>query len=1028
MNFRIGSMWRKWDLHVHTPSSILNNQFGDNWDNYIYNLFKKAIDEEIFVIGITDYFSIDGYKKVLSYLNNDSKLNELFKSEIAVNSKYIELIKNILIVPNIELRIDKTVEVYPERRNSKIQLHVIFSNNVLPIEIEEDFLHQIKFFDGSSEKSLTERNIEQYGEQLKTKNGIGGDDSSKKIGYNNISVDEQQVYELVHDVFKDKALIIGVEEDVTKINWEDQCGGIRRTIYKLCDAFFTSNSKSIKWFSSKAAIETIDGMKACLWGSDAHEIEKLFKPDKDRYCWLKCDTTFEGLKEAICTINERVYIGVIPDELKEANKRVNYSLKSVNIVKKEESTSSKTWFNFEKPLYLNPFMISIIGNKGSGKSALADIIAYLSNSHKIGHASFLNKNRFLSINTKYGNDYAAKISFFGNSPDVAKISLDNTCNEEEFEKVQFLPQSYIEDVCNDLGEKFQEEINDVIFSYIPTENKLDCNNLNELIYKKSNIIELKRQEYKNEIENLNQAIIILEEKMSVSYKNKINNALQVQRERLLNHENNKPTEVAKPNDLEQDEYSKIDLELSQKITNLEIEIDSNKEKLKEINELIYKIIQVDREKDIFLNDCDNLNDSYDSLLKDLNIENTGKIIEIKINDLIINNKLEDLNKQSKEIAELISDNVLVDLTNILDENETNIDAIMELVNKEKSLVTKVIMLKEYKNIISEKADDKLKKYLTYQKEIRDWEYEKAIILGEKQEQGKSESIKKYEDELKYIENTLPNELAEKVKLRANIMISIYEQYLEELKVLEGIYSPIQEKIDAIMNMDDDKINFSTNISYSKNIVRKLIDNIDQRIKSKLSASNNGIGKLNELFEEVDFNDSESVKLFEKNFYNLIKDYNSNFIKNKKEFYDNFYQLEYLSTNFQLSLGDRKLKELSPGERGIVLLIFYLTLDKSNYPLIIDQPEDNLDNQSVFVKLVPCIKRAKKNRQIIVVTHNPNIAVACDSEQIIYSEMDKNTFEIKYISGSIENPIIKGKIVDILEGTKPAFDLRKSKYN
>ena len=136
----------------------------------------------------------------------------------------------------------------------------------------------------------------------------------------------------------------------------------------------------------------------------------------------------------------------------------------------------------------------------------------------------------------------------------------------------------------------------------------------------------------------------------------------------------------------------------------------------------------------------------------------------------------------------------------------------------------------------------------------------------------------------------------------------------------------------------------------------------------------------------------------------------------------------MNTNYQLSLGDRKLKELSPGERGIVLLIFYLTLDKSNYPLIIDQPEDNLDNQSVFVKLVPCIKQAKKNRQIIVVTHNPNIAVACDSEQVIYSEMDKNTYEIKYISGSIENPIIKGRIVDILEGTKPAFDLRKSKYN
>lgn len=1028
MNFITGSMWRKWDLHIHTPESKLNNQFGNDWDKYIYNLFTKAINEKIHVIGMTDYYSIDGYKKVLKYLNDDEKLKDIFKLEIEQDFNYIDRIKRILIIPNVELRIDKTVKVYPNGNDSKIQLHVLFSNELSVAEIEENFLHRLMFKDGSTEKPLTERNIKLYGEQLKTKNGIGGNESSQSIGYKSISVDEQTVYELVHENFKDKALIIGVEEDITQINWNDQCGGIRRTIYKLCDAFFTSNSKSIKWFSSKAAIETIDEMKACLWGSDAHEIEKLFKPDMDRYCWLKCDTTFEGLKEAIYTINERVYVGEIPDELKEANKRVNYSLKSVNIIKKAESTSSKTWFNFENPLYLNPFMISIIGNKGSGKSALADIIAYLSNSHKIGHASFLNKNRFLSTNTKYGNDYTAKISFIGNTQDVEKKYLDNTCNEEEFERVQFLPQSYIEDVCNDLGEKFQEEINNVIFSYIPAENKLDCNNLNELIYKKSSIIEQKRQEYRNEIENLNQEIIILEEKMSVSYKNKINNALQVQIERLSNHKNNKPVEVEKPNDLEQDEYSKIDLEISQEITKLENEIDSYKEKLKEINELIYKIMQVDREKEILLSECDNLNDSYDRLLKDLNIENTEKVIEIKINDLIINNKLDDLNKQAKEISELIFDNVLVDLTNILDENETNIDTIMELVNKEKSLVTKVIMLKEYKNIISEKADDKLKKYLNYQKEIRDWEYEKAIILGEKQEQGKSESIKKYEDELKYIENTLPNELAEKVKLRANIMISIYEQYLEELKVLEGIYSPIQEKIDAIMNMDDDKINFSTNISYSKNIVRKLIDSIDQRIKSNLSASNKGIGILNELFEEVDFNDRESVKLFEKNFYDLIKDYNSNFIKNKKEFYDNFYQLEYLSTNFQLSLGDRKLKELSPGERGIVLLIFYLTLDKSNYPLIIDQPEDNLDNQSVFVKLVPCIKRAKKNRQIIVVTHNPNIAVACDSEQIIYSEMDKNTFEIKYISGSIENPIIKGKIVDILEGTKPAFDLRKSKYN
>nr|WP_243121119.1 hypothetical protein [Clostridium autoethanogenum] len=96
-------------------------------------------------------------------------------------------------------------------------------------------------------------------------------------------------------------------------------------------------------------------------------------------------------------------------------------------------------------------------------------------------------------------------------------------------------------------------------------------------------------------------------------------------------------------------------------------------------------------------------------------------------------------------------------------------------------------------------------------------------------------------------------------------------------------------------------------------------------------------------------------------------------------------------------------------------------------MIIDQPEDNLDNQSVYSKLVPCICKAKTNRQVIIVTHNPNIAVACDAEQIIYCSIDKSNNNINYISGSIENKKIKSKVIDILEGTKPAFNLRELKY-
>ncbi len=132
---------------------------------------------------------------------------------------------------------------------------------------------------------------------------------------------------------------------------------------------------------------------------------------------------------------------------------------------------------------------------------------------------------------------------------------------------------------------------------------------------------------------------------------------------------------------------------------------------------------------------------------------------------------------------------------------------------------------------------------------------------------------------------------------------------------------------------------------------------------------------------------------------------------------------------KLKWDGKELKQVSPGERGNLLLIFYLILDQNDIPLIIDQPEENLDNQTVFNTLVPCVKDAKKRRQIILVTHNPNLAVVCDADQIVHAKMikDNDSNEVIYTSGSIENAEINMKVVDVLEGTRPAFNKRDSKY-
>ena len=145
-------------------------------------------------------------------------------------------------------------------------------------------------------------------------------------------------------------------------------------------------------------------------------------------------------------------------------------------------------------------------------------------------------------------------------------------------------------------------------------------------------------------------------------------------------------------------------------------------------------------------------------------------------------------------------------------------------------------------------------------------------------------------------------------------------------------------------------------------------------------------------------------------------------------YDYLYQLSYIAPMYMLKYGNKILNELSPGEKGMILLIFYLLVDKNETPLVIDQPEDNLDNQTIVDVLVNCVKYTRKRRQIFMVTHNPNLAVVCDADQIISSSIDKvNGNNVKYLCGAIENPSINPDVVNILEGTKIAFDIRGDKY-
>ena len=122
---------------------------------------------------------------------------------------------------------------------------------------------------------------------------------------------------------------------------------------------------------------------------------------------------------------------------------------------------------------------------------------------------------------------------------------------------------------------------------------------------------------------------------------------------------------------------------------------------------------------------------------------------------------------------------------------------------------------------------------------------------------------------------------------------------------------------------------------------------------------------------------------------------------------------------------RDFSKLSLGQQQSVLLALMLS-SKSNVPIIIDQPEDNLDSEFIYKSLVPVLRMAKERRQIIVVTHNANIAVLGDAEQIIIL---KSTAERGTIAscGSIDDSSTREAACNILEGAREAFERRARIY-
>jgi len=955
-----GAEWRKWDLHIHSPYTFMNKYSAT--DN---EFIEKIENQNIALVGLTNYFKFSEEEYTLV-----KKLRE----------------KGIQTFLNLELRLD-----YQNKDDDCLDLHVIFSENALESEIKK-FLNNLNVTVGSAKKKSTD---------------LASEDDFRKAVINFDHLKEQLEEESLN--LQGKYLIgflsRGKGNGRTSTSYEQ--------LALRCSLLIHSSSNPLNVVEDRKF--WLEHNMPLFQNSDAHSIDVI----GGKFTWIKADLTFEGLSQVTNEPSERVFIGETPLILEKVKSNRTKYIKELRINSIDNYDGKHgDWFSDVK-IPINKELSVVIGNKGSGKSAIADIIALCSGYSNHGDFSFLKSDKFRD--GKHANNFEATVTWeSGVKNDVKNLSSTDI---EVVEKVKYLPQGKFERLTNEIENtiEFQKEIEKVVFDHIDTSDRLDKKSFDELLNFHKENVEIEISLLKREITTINKTIIELEAKENPIFRNHLE-AKKIQKEEELIALIEPPI-ISNPNDdpIKKEKAAKqlqIVSDLSAKIKVLEKKkTDGYARKQKLLIDLKYLKDSQDA-IELKVEEFKNFLTPIGSGLSDFGLD-VLNIIKIdadysSINSLIFEKDIELLTLK-KELGE-----------GELTETE-----------KENSIATKLRLLQIGLKTEKEKLDLEQQVYQKYILEKTAFNLSRKNITGDKTT---VETIEYYKDQLRYVDNELRGDLDLQYSSR---ILKIKLIFSKKFAVIE-IYKQIKSKMDETIKENDDllkdyPISIDASLVLNVNFKKHFLQHINQAKLGTFKGALEGDVQLEKIISNIDFNSAnaligfvnqvfESLRIDKSNENSIERRYTVNQVNDVMSLYEYISSLDYLNYNYKLRQGDKDLEQLSPGERGALLLVFYLLLDKHDYPLIIDQPEDNLDNYSVANILVPFIKRAKKRRQIIMVTHNPNLAVVADAEQVISVSLDKkNNNKFSFISGSIENKEINDSIVDILEGAMPAFSTRRKKY-
>ncbi|TYR36431.1 AAA family ATPase [Mesorhizobium microcysteis] len=975
-----GSEWHRWEPHIHAPGTVLNNQFGatDPWGAYLTTL--EGLTPKIEAIAVTDYYVTDTYE-------------EFLKHKAAGRLPGVQL-----LFPNIELRLDVAA------KSGFVNIHLLVSPED-PDHIAEvkRILKRLQFGAHNDRFDCTRDELIKLGKRADPT--IIDDGAALRYGATQVKVNFDQLRKVIGESeWAKKNILIAVAGgtgDGTSGLRQAADTTVRQEIEKFAHIIFSSSPAQREfWLGQRPGVTVeelrarYDGCKPCLHGSDSHDQESVGQPVDNRFSWIKGALEFDTLRQACIDPEGRAYVGEQPP-------RSAMPSQVISQIRIDDADWAVT-----PDIPLNPGLVAIIGARGSGKTALVDVIAAgceaISPSGWDGDENI--SPSFLARARRLIGDATTTLTWGGGATVTRALDGSDANGHMSFPRARYLSQQFVEELCSAKGvsDGLVDEIERVIFESHSQDDR-------EWAIDFAELRDQQTARFRQAREREAEAISDISERIGTEF----------EKESLVT---TLTTQVAQKKKLIADynaDLAKLVVKGTEAQTSRHTRLSEAAQKLRS------KIQAFGNQRRTFVALQDEVRSMRATrspeMLRQAQARHANSGLNAQQWDEFMLIYKGDVDKSLTAYIEW-ADQEVAKLNGVPPPpGDPNVPLIAD--NADLAALPLAPIATEMIRLEALFSADKL---------VRD---QYSALTGR---------IAQENSALQTLEARLTDAqgaAARRKDLQAerdDTYGRVFEAIINEQNALAGLYAPLMARL-AASSGTLKKLSFT---------VRRIADVeewgsfaeeelLDRRKAGPFYGRGSLIAAATQALKSAwESSSAAEVQAAMTTFMGkYLKDLLSHapyaptqqaeFRAWSKQFAHWLFGTDHIAVRYEISYDGVDIRKLSPGTRGIVLLLLYLALDDSDdRPLIIDQPEENLDPKSVFDELVALFITAKAKRQVIMVTHNANLVINTDADQIIVAEAGPHPSgglpPISYVAGGLENAAIRKAVCDILEGGEAAF--------